>query len=88
MDKEKENVYVTVTENESYYKNLDKFVNTDKFETNYVGNEMMYFDKDYDDGVQIMDFTSSKICKIVFTSLDGKSPGLDGVTYEDIKKNW
>ena len=66
---------------ELYYEQLDKYA----IEENLVIQENSVV---HDEGVPVELFTYAEVQKSLSRCLNRKSPGIDGVRYEDIKNNW
>ena len=66
---------------EIYYEQLDKYA----IEENLVIQENSVV---HDEVVPVELFTYAEVQKSLSSCLNGKSPGIDGVRYEDIKNNW
>ena len=77
-------VNIPVEENKQYYSELNKYVIVDNFEP----LAERFFDTNTNDGVQVNLFSRSEIESVITKCPNGRSPGADGVKYEDIKENW
>ena len=68
-------------ETESYYEQLNKYVLAD----NFIPNENPVILDEWD---PVDPFAYAEVEKSLNSCSNGKSLGIDGVTYEDIKANW
>ena len=73
-------VLILMEETESYYEQLNKYVIAD----NFIPNENPVI---IDERDTIDPFSYADLKKSLSSCLNGKSPGIDGVKYEDIKAN-
>ena len=74
-------VLIPMEETESYYEQLNKYVLAD----NFIPNENPVI---LDEGDPVDPFAYAEVEKSLNSCSNGKSLGIDGVTYEDIKANW
>ena len=68
-------------ETDFYYEQLRKYV----IEENFIMQENSVV---HDEGVPVELFTNAEVQKSLSSCSNGKSPGIGGVRYEDIKNNW
>ena len=81
-----QNANIFIVENENYYNNLNKYANETNFDQRV---EIKYFQTEQSENVDIIhSFTTAEIEKVIYSTPNGKSPGQDGVLYEDIKSSW
>ena len=78
---QKNRVEIPMEETELYYEQLRKYV----IEENFIMRENSVA---HDEGVPVELLTYAEVQKSLSSSSTGKSPGIDGVRYEDIKNNW
>ena len=79
------NAHIERERNEEYYNSLDKYTLSSEInDTDYI----RYFNRSNVNVEADTYFTKQEVVLHVNTAPNGKSPGSDGVTYEDIKTNW
>ena len=74
-------VEIPMEETELYYEQLDKYVIEENF---FMQENSVVHDK----GVPVELLTYAEVQKSLSSCSNGKSSGIDGVRYEDIKNNW
>ena len=76
-------VNIPIVRNERYYCDIEKYTVESQFEQNN------YFEVNQNVNIENgLLFNKQQIEKIVMECPNGKSGGIDGVSYEDIKSNW
>ena len=75
-------ITISLERTEVYYNTMDKYVIADQFQS----NNDIYFERSNEEIEPV--FTSEEIESIVKKCPNGKSCGIDGVSYEDLKDNW
>ena len=75
-------ITISLERTEVYYNTMNEYVIADQFQS----NNDIYFERSNEEIEPV--FTSEEIESIVKKCPNGKSCGIDGVSYEDIKDNW